>query len=161
MVKEDLRCLCGCKENFCIPPVPPLFFWTWKTGNQKRGKKKLSIIIVFCFFFFFLGPYPQHMEVPRLGVESEMQLPAYTTAIATQDPSCICDLHHSSRQHWILNPLSKARDRTPVLMDVSQVRYLLSHEGNSHHILKDREEHMFSSGVGLRMVMLNRLLYDH
>ena len=27
------------------------------------------------------------MEVPRLGVESELQLPAYATAIATPDPN--------------------------------------------------------------------------
>ena len=39
----------------------------------------------FFFFppFFFLGPHPLHMEAPRLGVESELQLPAYTTATAT------------------------------------------------------------------------------
>ena len=49
------------------------------------------------------------MEVPRLGVESELQLPAYATARAMQDPSCICDLHHSSWQCWILNPLSMPR----------------------------------------------------
>ena len=48
------------------------------------------------------------MEVPRLGVKSELQLPAYTTATATQDPSHICDLRHSSPQHRILNPLSEA-----------------------------------------------------
>ena len=52
------------------------------------------------------------MEVPRLGVESELQLPADTTATATPDPSCVWDLHPSSRQHQILNPLSKARDGT-------------------------------------------------
>ena len=45
------------------------------------------------------------MDVPRLGVESELQLPAYTTATATLDPSLVCNLHHSSRQHQILNPL--------------------------------------------------------
>ena len=39
------------------------------------------------------------MEVPRLGVKSELQLPAYTTAPEMPDPSHICDLHHSSRQH--------------------------------------------------------------
>jgi len=49
------------------------------------------------------------MEVPRLRVESELQLPAYTTATATQDSSHICSLHHSSQQRQILNPLSKAR----------------------------------------------------
>ena len=53
------------------------------------------------------------MEVPRLGVESELQLPAYATATATWDPSCVCSLHCSSRQQWTLNPLSGARDRIP------------------------------------------------
>ena len=32
------------------------------------------------FPFCFLGPHLWHMEVPRLGVEWELQLPAYTTA---------------------------------------------------------------------------------
>ena len=35
---------------------------------------------------FFLGRHPWHMEGPRLGVESQLQLPAYTTATATPDP---------------------------------------------------------------------------
>ena len=56
----------------------------------------------------FLGLHLQHMEVPRLGVQSELQLPAYTTATAMPDLSLVCDLHHSSWQCWILNPLSKA-----------------------------------------------------
>ena len=63
------------------------------------------------------------MEVPRLGVELELQLLAYTTATATRDPSHICALHHSSQQHQILNPLSGARDQTSILMDTSQVPY--------------------------------------
>ena len=50
------------------------------------------------------------MEVPRLGVKSELQLPAYATATATRDQSPVCDLHHSSQQCWILNPLKEARD---------------------------------------------------
>ena len=47
----------------------------------------------------------------------------YTTATAMQDPVHVCNLHHSSRQHWILNPLSKARDRTLNLMVTSQIRF--------------------------------------
>ena len=58
------------------------------------------------------------------GMKWELQLLAYTTAIATQDPSSICDLHHSSRPCWILNPLREARDRTHVLMDTSQIHFL-------------------------------------
>ena len=57
----------------------------------------------------------------QLGVESELQLPAYTTATAMQDLSCICDLHHSSQPCQILNPLSKARDH--ILMHPGQVCY--------------------------------------
>ena len=39
----------------------------------------LSFSFLF-FFFFFLELYLQHMEVPRIGVKSELQLLAYTTA---------------------------------------------------------------------------------
>ena len=49
------------------------------------------------------------MEVPRLGVALKLQLLAYTTATATPDLSCICELLHGSQQCQILNPLSKAR----------------------------------------------------
>ena len=37
----------------------------------------------FCLFVLLLGPHLWHVEVPRLGGESELQLPAYTTASAT------------------------------------------------------------------------------
>ena len=63
------------------------------------------------------------MNVLRLGVKSELQLLTYTTATAMRDLSHVCDLHHSLRQRQILNPLSKASDRTCVLMDTSWVCY--------------------------------------
>ena len=74
----------------------------------------------FILFCLFLG-HPWHMEVPSLGVELELQPLAYTTATAMPDPSCVCDLQHSSRQLRILNPLREARDRTCVLIDISQI----------------------------------------
>ena len=49
-----------------------------------------------------------NMEVPSLGVESELRLLAYTTVTAMPDSSRVCCLHRSSEQHRILNPLSKA-----------------------------------------------------
>ena len=58
----------------------------------------------------------------QLGVESELQLPAYAIVTATPDPSHVWDLHHSSWQCQILNPLSKARDRTRNLMVPSRIR---------------------------------------
>ena len=75
------------------------------------------------------------MEVPRLLVKSELQLSDTTTATATsmvmRDWSYFCNLFSSLQQHWILNPLSKARDWTHILMDTSSVHNLLSHNGNS------------------------------
>ena len=78
------------------------------------------------FFPSSLPPFPLLFtfylkKVPSLGVESELQLLAYTTA--TQDPIRVCDLHHSSWQCRILNPLSRARDQTRILVDASQVYY--------------------------------------
>jgi len=55
------------------------------------------------------------MDVPRLRVELELQLLADTTATAMPGPSYICELHHSLQQHWILNPLRKARGRIHIL----------------------------------------------
>ena len=77
----------------------------------------------FFFFFFLLRLYSQHMEVPRLGVESELQLPAYSTATATSDPNHVCNLHHSSRQCQFLNPLSEPRDRTWILREANQIHF--------------------------------------
>ena len=71
------------------------------------------------------------MEGPRLGVELDLQLPAYTTAEATWDLSHVCSLHHSSWKCWILNLLSEVRDQTHVLMDTSWILNPLSHNRNS------------------------------
>ena len=108
-------------------------------GQLGLGTEDLELLLSFLspvhqtyvILFFFAGPHPQHTEGPRLGVESERQLLAYTTATATPDPSRICDLYRSSQQRQILNLLSEARDRTRILMDASQALNLLSHNGNS------------------------------
>ena len=75
----------------------------------------------FFFFFCFLGLHLQHIEVPRLGAELELQLPAYATATETQDPSHVCNPR--SQQHQILNPLSEARDQIHVFIDTIWVYY--------------------------------------
>ena len=72
-------------------------------------------------FVCFLGPHLRDMEVPRLGVQWELQLQA--TATAMLDPSCVFNLHHSSQQHWILNPLREARDQTCNLMVPSWIHF--------------------------------------
>ena len=98
-------------------------------SQRTQGRKSKQVahpnkpFFFFLSFFVFLGPHPQHMEVPRLGVESELQLLAYATATATPDQSHVCDLHHNSWQCWIFNPLSETRDQTYILMDTSQIHF--------------------------------------
>ena len=72
------------------------------------------------------------MDIPRLGVGSELQLLVYTTATATWEPSHVCDLHRSSKQRLFLYSVSEARDGTHILLDTSQLCNPLSHHRNSH-----------------------------
>ena len=75
----------------------------------------------FYLFFCFLGPHLWHMEAPRLGVKLGYSCWPTPTATAMPDLSHIFDLHHSSLKCSILNPLSKARDWTCILMDTSWI----------------------------------------
>ena len=63
------------------------------------GKQCHCSFLALLLFFFFLWLYLLHVEVPRLGFKSELQLPAYATATAIPDLSRVCDLHRSLRQH--------------------------------------------------------------
>ena len=106
----------GDHQTWCAPsrsPQPSLQSILAKSSHLSRIR----------LLFFFLGLHLRHMEVPRLGVESELQLLAYTTATVMPDPSRICNLHHSSWQCWILNSMSEIRDQTCILMDSSQILF--------------------------------------
>ena len=86
-----------------------------------------------CQFFFslFLGPYLWHMEVQARG---------WTGAAAAGlhhnhnniGSEHVCDLPHSSHQCWVLNPLSRARDGSCILMDTSRVRFCWATIGTPH-----------------------------
>ena len=89
-----------------------------------RAAVNFGVHVSFVLSFFLFLAMLAAMEVPRLGVELELELPAYTTATATQDPSRVCNLHCSSGQCQILNPLlSETKDQTCILMDPSLVRF--------------------------------------
>ena len=99
----------------------------YATGVTLKDKRKKVTILPPPFFF---RAHLWHMDVPGLGVEPELQLPAYATATATLDLGRICDLHCSLSQSQILNPLGKARDGICILMDTMAGVNLLSHNGN-------------------------------
>ena len=87
------------------------------------------ILVDIVFFWGVKGPQVWYMEVPRLEIEMELQLPAYATATAIPDPSHFCNLQYSSWQCWILTPLSRARDRTCILMDTSWICFPCARAG--------------------------------
>ena len=89
--------------------------------------------ILFYYLFCFLGLHLRHMEVPRLRVKLELKLPAYTMGTAMPDLSCVCDLHRSSWQCQIFNPLSEARDRTHNLMVPSRIHFHCATTGTPHN----------------------------
>ena len=68
--------------------------------QELQGSQNLEISTEKCFSnLFFYGSTCAVWKLPRLGVKSsELQLPAYTTATAMPDQSCVCDLHYSLQQ---------------------------------------------------------------
>ena len=53
-----------------------------KYSVQCHKQNQWTIALFVCFLVFFLGQYQQHMEIPRIGVELELELLAYATATA-------------------------------------------------------------------------------
>ena len=83
-------------------------------------------------FFFFLRPHLGHMEVPKPGIKSELQLPDYTIAIP--NPNCVCDLHCScgnagSLIHWAKPGIEPASSQT-----LCQVLNQMCHNRNSRNV---------------------------
>ena len=98
--------------------------------------------------FFFLSSQDHTLGIWRFPARGLIRAvaTAYTRATATPYPSHICNLHHSSWQCWILNPLSKARDGTCNFMVPSWIHFryttmgtpetLFSVFGYAHNIWK-------------------------
>ena len=90
---------------------------------NRAAKMMIFFSLYFFFFFVFLGPYPRHMEIPSLGVKSELQLPAYTRATAMPDPSQATSVtyttgHGTTRSltHWASPGIEPASSWMLVMM---------------------------------------------
>ena len=58
-------------------------------GDSDEDEGEDYVFGFFVVFIVLLGPHVQHMDVPRLEGELELQLPACTTATAMPDLSCV------------------------------------------------------------------------
>ena len=65
-------------------------------------------------------------------------VPAYAIATATPDLNRVCDLHHSSQEHQIFNPLREARDGTRNLMVPSWIHFHCATMGTPNGTILNR-----------------------
>ena len=133
------------------------FYWNYIEFLNGLVQKSYIYTYMYIYIFVFLGPHMQHMEVPRLGVQLELQPLVYATATATPDLSRVCDLHHSSWQPWIFNPnpLSETRDRTRNLMVPSRIHFSCTVRGSLEVIFLERCIYKFILVV-VRVLQRNR-----
>ena len=73
----------------------------------------LQVIFSPCLFCLLFRAYLWHMEFPRLGVESELQPQAFTTATATPDLCPTSGIEPASS--WILVGFVTAEPRRELL----------------------------------------------
>ena len=91
--------------------------------NAMRVSFLFIYIYVFIYLFLLFRAAPMADGSSQARGTTELQLPANAPATVMQDPSLICELHHNSWQSQTLNPLSRARDQTGILMDSSWAHY--------------------------------------
>ena len=87
---------------------------TWLNAFVETHTLKSDFV---CFFLFLFMVVPGACGSSQARCRIRTAAEAYTTATASLDLSHICNLNLSLWQHRILNPLSKAKDRTCILTD--------------------------------------------
>ena len=99
-----------------ILPFPP-------EPTAGRDPRVCVVALSLNFFFFPFRATPKAYGGSQARGQIRATAACYTTA-TMWNLSRICDLYHSSWQHLMLSPLSKARDRTHNLMVTSQIHFL-------------------------------------
>ena len=90
-----------------------------------EGMGALGAVVLICFsYFFFLlmatpVVYGSSQARGQLRTADASLCHSHSNTRFKLDPRLIFDLHHSLQLRWILNPLSKTRDGTRILMDMT------------------------------------------
>ena len=120
-IQREIVWLQTLRVELCYP-CSPLIGWSPNPCYLRLG---LFLEIGSCFFVFyflkiylfiyfcFLGPHLWHTEIPRLGIQLELQLLACTTATPMQDLSQVWDLHHSSQVTLDPQPTARGQGLNP------------------------------------------------
>ena len=99
--------------------------WVWSPIAQRREPRWPRVIYFYFYFSVFSSSLGQHL---RLGGGSQARglIGAVADGLRQSHSNkgselCVYDLHHSSQQCQILNPLSEAMDQTQNLVVPSQI----------------------------------------
>ena len=93
---------------------------------RSKHLRSFYFTILFIYLFLHFRATPTAYGDPRLGAAGLCH------SHSNAGSSFICNLHHSSRQHQILNPMSEARDQTHNLMVPTWIRFLCAMMGTPH-----------------------------
>ena len=119
----------------------------WVRDKRLNTSKSCSIIFALLafqnyYYYYYLLLFCRAAPMAYGNFQARSQIGAvaaglrhsHSHANSTPVPSQVWDLHYGSQQCWILNPLSKARDRTRILMDTSLDHYCWA-TGELHQIV--------------------------
>ena len=113
-------------------PQVPCKLLVWADDRLVGSVYKSFRLCAFIFFSFFLSLFFFFLVGGTLveygGSLARSLIQPAAASLHHSHGKMGSDLHHSSCQCWILNPLSKARDQT---LDTSRLLHLLSHNRNS------------------------------
>ena len=84
---------------------------SWKSNKDDKSIRTNH------FTFFFLWPCAWHMGIPKLGVDSELQLRSTPQLQQHQIQAVSGTYVAACSNEGCFNPLSKTRDRTCILME--------------------------------------------
>ena len=114
------KIVCICGNTFCE---------IQHSSFRKKKKKKKNQKTLFFFFFapMAYGRSPGRGQIRAAGLHHSHS----NTRSRPWDPGCFCNLHHSSWQCQILNPLSRAWAQTWHPHGDQSHLLPLSHNGNS------------------------------
>ena len=86
--------------------------------------KTAEVVFVLNLYIFFLfRAAPMSYQSSQARGQIRAIAAGLPHSHSKQDPSCICDLHHSLWQCWIPDPLNEARDWSHILMDTSWIHF--------------------------------------
>ena len=129
--------------------------------QSDSGSQVSAFIYLFLIFFLilFLGPNLWHMEVPRLGLEPELQLLASTTPQPQQGQIQAASATYISAYGKAGSLIGKFKNQTHIFTDIGRIYFHFATMGTPLSALKQNKtkQPVFSNSKKKKKILLNRV----